>query len=181
MLRSEYLAWWRDRTRRSALPLLLATLLLLMPTLPAPADCFCEGEQPQAMAGHSHTESHVHEESERHETSTAKKTIASANVASLTTEHSHLVAGSQITASRTETACCSCSQATLTTAVVACPTPSKAHADSQPVIYVEARVSGAYRFDCLTGLFGRAGPFFRSKPKLIFLASLAGRAPPVSI
>ena len=179
MLRSEYLAWWRDLTRRSALPLLLTSLLLLMPSLPAPADCFCESDQPQGIAAHSDAEAHIHENSEA--PSKGQKPGSLPNAASPTAQHSHLVARRQMALSRTVTACCSCSQAPLTAAIVAGPTPSKTHADSQPLVYVEAHDSGAFRFDCLTGLFGRAGPAPRSKPKLLFLASLVGRAPPVSI
>lgn len=178
VLWSEFLALWFDRTRRRALPLLLATLLLLIPSLPARSDCSCEmpSEGQQQIAHHHEGDGHDHEESEAHAHSVERKpgSVSSQNVG-----HARLVAWNQIGASRGGATCCSCPNAPLTTAVVAAPAPSNIHADNQTLVYARVSVLSAYSFDALTGLFGRAGPHIEGKPKHIFLASLAGRAPPV--
>ena len=180
VLWSEFLALWFDRTRRRAVPLLLATLLLLIPSLPARSDCSCgmPGQHHHEMAHCPDGDGDDHDEDEAHE---HHEMGAAARSASARTGQAHFVAGNVAATSRTMTACCSCSRAPLTAAVVAAPVPSPVHADGQSLVTVRADATPVFRFDSLAGLFGRAGPPPDSKPKLLFLASLAGRAPPVSL
>ncbi len=181
VLWSEFLVLWLDRTRRRALPLLLATLLLLIPSLPARSDCSCEmsGEGHQQMAHHHEGEDCDHDESEEHAHSAAIE--QSSFVGSQNGSHAHLVTLSQRAVSRGVTTCCSCSTAPAPAAVVAATAPSNVHADNHTLLYVRVSALSAYSFDALAGLFGRAGPPAQSKPKHLFLASLSGRAPPISL
>ncbi len=103
VLWSEFLALWFDRTRRRALPLLLATLLLLIPSLPARSDCSCEmpGEHHHEMA--SCNDGDDHENGEVHEHQHPVQ-------AQVRTGHGQLLTGNHMTVSRAEMACCSCSR-----------------------------------------------------------------------
>lgn len=181
VLWSEFLALWFDRTRRRALPLLLATLLLLIPSLPASADCSCEvGEGPHAAHQHDQSEAQEHHHDDDEGYSHGAQSHAS--VLAQSAGHAHVVGWSQVVAPRTETVCCSCSRAPIGAAVVtlAAPTSSSTNADTQALVYVRALIVPPFALDALTGLFGRAGPS-EGKPQLVFLASLTGRAPPVSL
>lgn len=180
MLWSGVLALWHDRTRRGALPLLLASLLLLAPPMPARSDCSCDGdERPQIALPHHH-EAHHHEgeESRSHSTRSGSPSLSSPSWRR--NGHVNVGAASQ-TANLTVATCCSCPRAPLGAPVVATFVPTSVHIDSQALVYVRASALPVYRFDTLTGLFGRAGPPPNSKPKPLFLASLSGRAPPVSL
>ena len=177
VLWSGSLALWCDRARRRALSLLLATLLLLIPSFPAQADCTYVGEGSHAAHHHEEDEACEHHDEE----AAAPKVERRASSTSPTRGHAHVVAWSQISSARTATTCCSCPRAPLGTAVVSTsvPAPSQAGADTQALVYVRVNAFVPFAFDALTGLFGRAGPP-GSKPKAVFLASLTGRAPPVS-
>ncbi len=180
VLWSEFLVLWFDRTRRRVLPLLLATLLLLIPSLPARANCSCEpGEHHhQEVPCHDGDE---HEKGEAHEHEHSFHTRAVATSASTRTGRVQLLAGSRLTVSRAQIACCSCTRAPVSVAVVAVPVASGFHADSQSLTFVRVNAHAVFCFDVLSGVFGRAGPAPDGKPQLVFLASLAGRAPPVSL
>lgn len=193
VLWSGFLALWHDRARRHALPLLLATLLLLFPSLPARSDCSCEfgehyhqgehhyqGEHHQ-MVSHHEGEETDHDESEAHEHSIVQGAAAFANSAALQAGHAHPGAWTQLRTSGAGAACCSCPSAPLSAAFVAAPASPQTSTHSQALIYVRTHALPVYGFHALTGLFGRAGPSAQSKPQLLFLASLAGRAPPVSL
>lgn len=178
MLWSGFLALWHDRTRRPALPLLLASLLLLMPPMPARAACSCDNEaHHQEMAAH-HQEEHSHGKSDFHAHFTPDEPVAVSS-AGQPVSHAHLDGPSQ--SAGVVTACCSCPRAPLSAPVLAPSAPPNIHADAQALVYVRASALPVYRLDALTGLFGRAGPLPESKPKPLFLASLSGRAPPVSL
>ena len=181
VLWSELFALWFDRTRRRAVPLLLATLLLLIPSLPARWECSCEpGQHHHGMAHCPDGYADDHDEDQAHEHHEHSPSVgAAARFASARTGQAHLLAGNLV-ASRVAS-CCSCSRAPLTAAVVAAPAPSAVHAHSQALFFVRAQATPVFRFDSLAGLFGRAGPPPEGKPKLLFLACLAGRAPPVSL
>ncbi|PQV63595.1 hypothetical protein B1R32_11061 [Abditibacterium utsteinense] len=163
------LALWHDRTRRRALPLLLAALLLLVPSFPASADCPCElGEAAHAPAHHHEaSDAHAHGEREFHSAEQDHAVTQSP------------VAQSPVAFSLRTAECCSCPRPPLSVVAVAVPAPSTISADYQALIYAGVHLLPAYRFDVLSGLFGRAGPP-NDKPQLLFLASLVGRAPPVS-
>ncbi len=178
VLWSEFLALWFERTHRRAVPLLLATLLLLFPSLPALPDCSCEmsGEHHPGMSFH-------HEEHEVHQHKHLRGQAALASSVFAPAHHVHLVAGSKTMVSRAGMACCSCAHIPPTAAVAAAPISSSVHADSESLTYMSASVLPVFRVDVLSGLFGRAGPASEAntKPQILFLASLAGRAPPVSL
>lgn len=170
---SEFLALWFDRTRRRALPLLLAALLLLIPSLPAPADCSCEVE--------GSSPAHHHHDGEEHEHPHA----ALASVASFTPASSargHLAVLSQGVAAQLGASFCSCPRAPVSTsAVSAVGASSQPGADGQNLVCAGVTAPAIRRVICLIGLFGRAGPPSESKPQLLSLSSLVGRAPPVSL
>jgi len=183
VLWSEFLALWLDRTRRRALPLLLATLLLLIPSLPARSACSCEipGEGHLQMAHHhegenSEGEDHDHDECEARTAAKERGSVSSRNVG-----HARPAASSQSTVSRSVTTCCSCPNAPAPSAVAVTTASFNSHADNQTLVYAQVNVLSLFSFHALTGLFGRAGPPDRGKPEHLFLASLAGRAPPVSL
>ncbi len=185
VLWSEFLALWFDRTRRRALPLLLATLLLLIPSLPARSDCSCELSDEGSSPAHHHEECEAHEhhdeQSEAHGHLAVSASASVANSVFGGVGHAHLVPLGGVTSARPGATCCSCSRVPLSAVSTVVAPPSQANAHSQTLAYVRVNALSVFRFDSLTGLFGRAGPPPDSKPKLLFLASLPGRAPPVSL
>jgi len=185
VLWSEFLALWFDRTRRRALPLLLATLLLLIPSLPARSDCSCEleGAHPHPGAAHHHEEGEAHEHhregSGAHQSPLA--TSASALRSAGTGGHAHFVALAGVSSAHPGAVYCPCPRAPVSAVCAVAATPSQVNADSHALVYVRVDAPSPYRIESLIGLFGRAGPPAGSKPKLLSLSSLAGRAPPVSL
>ena len=185
VLWSEFLALWLDRTRRRALPMLLATLLLLIPSLPARSACSCEmpGEGHLQMAHHhegENSEGEDHDECEAHAAARGRGAVSS-QVGHARPAASRAVTLSQNTVSRSMTTCCSCPNAPAPSAVAVTTASFNSHADNQTLVYAQVSVLSPFSFDALTGLFERAGPPDRGKPEHLFLASLAGRAPPVSL
>ncbi len=163
VLWSEIFALWRDHARRPALPLLLAMLLFVAAPLTASVDCSSE------MSGHSHEVS-------------ANHSHGSAEMAD--DYHAHDVAP-QVTALHGATlqapaTCCSCSSEPINATVASLPAPHSPKADSHALVYAVVNALLVYRFDALEGLHTRAGPP-TGKTQLLCLASLIGRAPPVSL
>lgn len=185
VLWSEFLALWFDRTRRRAVPLLLATLLLLIPSLPARSECSCEFSGEGSSLAHHHEEGEAHEhhdeQSEARQHPAGRASTSVANSISAGGGHAHLVAVGQVVSAEPGAVCCSCSRSPLSAVSTVVASPSQANADSQTLVNARVNALSVFRFDSLTGLFGRAGPPPDSKPKLLFLASLPGRAPPVSL
>lgn len=176
---SEFLALWRDRTRRPALPLLLATLLLLVPSLPANANCSCEQAEAQQTAHHhaaSEAQQHHCGKAEAHRE--AAEPAFGAQCAPMRPAHAQRATSTPSVESQTTTNCCSCAPASAVNTFAPAPFQSGAH--SLLLTYGCVSATPVYRCDSLAGLFGRAGPP-GSKPQRLCLASLAGRAPPFSL
>ncbi len=156
---SEIFALWRDGARRPALPLLLALLLFVAAPFTAQADCSLE------MGGHGHgvAETHHHADEAEHHAPHAAPQADNAHGATL----------------QTPASCCSCSNEPLTATVATVSALHSPKADSHALVYASVHTLPVYRFDVFEGLHTRAGPP-TGKPQLLSLASLIGRAPPVS-
>lgn len=160
VLWSEILALWRAGARRPALPLFLAMLLWVAAPFTAQAECSLE------MGGHRHetAEAHHHVEEAGHYDSHAAPQAGGAHSARL----------------QAPASCCSCSSEPIDATVAVLFAPHHSHADGHALVYTAIEALPVYRFDALEGLHTRAGPP-TGKPQLLSLASLTGRAPPVSL
>lgn len=162
VLWSEIFALWRNSARRPALPLLLALLLFVAAPFAATADCSAE------MGTHSHQSgvTHTHDSA----------TTADEHHAHDAAPHAAASHGATVQSPAT---CCSCSSEPLHAMVATLSTPHHSQADSHALVYADVSALPVYRFDALEGLRTRAGPP-TGRPQLLSLASLIGRAPPVS-
>lgn len=172
---SEIFALWRDHARRPALPLLLAMLLFVSAPLMASASCASE------MGGHGHEASTSH----AHGVAAMTDDHHAHDVAAAPDDHHAHDSAPQVTASQGATlqapaTCCSCSNEPISATVAALSAPKNPKADSHALVYAIVNASPIYRVDALEGLHTRAGPP-TGKPQLFSLASLIGRAPPVSL
>ncbi len=174
VLWSEIFALWRDHARRPALPLLLAMLLFVSAPLAASASCASE------MGGHGHeaSTSHAHGVAATTDDHHAHDEAASDD------HHAHdsapQAAASQGATLQAPATCCSCSDEPISATIVAVSAPKNPKADSHALVYAIVNALPVYRADALEGLHTRAGPPI-GKPQRLSLASLIGRAPPVSL
>lgn len=170
---SEIFALWRDHARRPALPLLLAMLLFVSAPFTASANCASE------MGGHGH------EASSSHAHGVAATTDEHhADDASTDDHHAHDSApqakASQGATLQAPATCCSCSNEPINATVATSSAPQNPKADSHALVYAVVNALPVYRADALEGLHTRAGPP-TGKPQRLSLASLIGRAPPLSL
>lgn len=183
MLWSGFLALWRDRTRRPALPLLLASVLLLMPSLPARSNCCCDDENQSHEIAHRHeAKAHGHSESEATALATPRESVAKSQRHIVSPARSALEENS--VPQGAIMVCCPCPRAPSSAVVVAEPRIADSYrtlANGQALTYALHRTTLAANASVPVVSPGRAGPPDRVKPESIFFASLSGRAPPVSI
>ncbi len=162
-------ALWRIGVRRPAWPLLMALLLFVSTPFAASMDCSLEA------GGHSHgvevSESHSHADED---------SGASHHSDDASEYHDHAQVAVKAATLQAPATCCSCSSEPVNATVVAIGSPHQHKADLHAVIYAAASALPIYRFDALRGLNSRAGPPI-GKPQRLSLASLIGRAPPVSL
>ena len=132
-------------------------------------------ECPPEAGGHSHGV----EASESHSRAD-ENSGASHHSDGASDHHDHAQVAAKSATLQAPAACCSRSSEPVNATVVAISSPHQHKADSHAVIYVIKDGLLTYRFDSLRGLNARAGPP-TGKPQRLSLASLIGRAPPVSL
>ncbi len=171
---SEIFALWRDHARRPALPLLLAMLLFVSAPFTASANCSFEmgGHEHEASTSHSHNSAEMADDHHAHDAVTTDDHHAHDSKPQVTDAHGAIL--------QAPATCCSCSSEPINATVAPLSAPHHPKADSHALVYAVVNALPVYRFDALEGLHTRAGPPTDKSP-LLSLASLIGRAPPISL